>query len=226
MKPHLIGVSGKIGSGKDYFAEKVTKILKKRGYSVSSNSFAAPLKEEATELFRAFYEAEHDIQTSLITIASEFNIPQEQLDHLYSLVAKEIDADHNLSGYNRSEGVRQFLQYLGTDVRRNQQQSYWVNKFYDSLDKEVDFIFVTDTRFPNEADFVLEQDGTVVRIEVPEEIIEEQVRKRDGLRYSQKALSHPSETALDDYEFFSIVVGRDFNAEDLADFVIIAKDNS
>jgi dephospho-CoA kinase len=226
MKPHLIGVSGKIGSGKDYFAEQVTRVLKKRGYSVSSNSFAAPLKEEATELFGSFYEAEHDIQLSLVTIASEFNIPQEQLEHLYSLVAEEIDANPSLNGYNRSEGVRQFLQYLGTDVRRNQKQSYWVNKFYDSLDKKSDFIFVTDTRFPNEADFVLEQDGTVVRIEVPEEIIEEQVKKRDGLRYSEKALSHPSETALDDYEFFSIVIGRDFSAEDLADFVIMAKSNN
>lgn len=225
MKPHLIGVSGKIGSGKDYFAEKVTGILKKRGYIVSSNSFAKPLKEEATDLFRSFKEAEKDIQQSLVTIATDFDIPQEQLEHLYSLVNEELDSDPNLTGYNRSEGVRLFLQYLGTDVRRNQQQNYWVNKFYNSLDKKSDFIFVTDTRFPNEADFVLEQDGTVVRIEVPEEIIEEQVRKRDGLRYSDKALSHSSETALDDYEFFSIVIGRDFNAEDLADFVIMAKNN-
>lgn len=224
MSPHIIGVSGKIGSGKDYFATKVTKVLTAKGYSVGSSSFARPLKEEAGALFRDLLPAIDMDETRRNSyfgkFALRYDIPEDQFEHLYSLVEEELKENPHIDGYTRSEGVRQFLQFLGTDVRRNQYENYWVERFYDGLDSSVDFIFATDTRFANEADFALTHDGTVIRIEVPQEIIEAQTKGRDGLEYSTKALNHLSETALDNYEHFSIVVGRDFVDTELADFLI------
>ena len=66
---------------------------------------------------------------------------------------------------------RKKLQYWGTEYRRSQDENYWINK----IKKEVDFLMevsdvvvVTDVRFLNEADFVKERGGIIIKITSPE----------------------------------------------------------
>lgn len=222
--PYLIGVSGKIGSGKNYFAEEIRKVLNADGYTVEEASFATPLKEEASRIISSLQphvtKDEKGWQEAVKSLAADFNMSYTQMLDLGLLVRQELIHNPSLNGYDRSEGVRRALQYLGTEVRRKQQENYWVDRFMNFVPKDCDFVFVTDVRFPNEADCVLTQNGTLFRVEVPPEVIRERTINRDGLLYSEEALNHPSETSLDDYAHFTAKVGEQFDAGTIAQYVI------
>lgn len=222
MKPHLIGISGKIGSGKNYFAEKVTDVLISKGFTVKEASFATPLKREATDIIKDFSLSLNDdtfMETMVVEFSKKYNMTFEQIEMLYSFVAKELEENPNLNGYSRSEGLRRFLQYLGTDVRRNTEENYWVDRFSQFIPQDCNFVFITDVRFPNEADCVLNNEGTLIRVDVSSKTIKERTSLRDNLSYSAEALTHPSETALDNFPSFTRRVGETFNVEEEANLL-------
>lgn len=124
--------------------------------------------------------------------------------------------------------VRMFLQKLGTDGLRNGlHQNTWVNALfadynthkdhegmclycgtdcyngegcdeYNSYPDESNWI-ITDCRFPNEAEAVRDRGGVIIRI------------NRPGVTAVN---AHPSETALDDYDFDDVIV-NDGSIQDL-----------
>jgi hypothetical protein len=86
------------------------------------------------------------------------------------------------------------LQFWGTEFRRSQDPDYWTKKLFASIPANLDIAMVTDVRFPNEADGIKQRGGYNVNI----------VRLReDGTQYysSDRPVDHPSETALDGYNF-------------------------
>lgn len=224
MTSHLIGVSGKIGSGKNYFADEITTFLVSKGYTVKEASFATPLKQEATEIisdFLTIFDKDFISKTiELFKLAKKHDMKPRQMRTLYSFVSKEIQKNPKINGYSRSEGVRRLLQYLGTDIRRKKLESYWTDKFKELVPADCDFVFVTDVRFINEADCVIEAKGTIVRVEVAPHVIRERVIGRDGLLYSAEALAHPSENALDDYKKFNFVVGEAFDVDEIGNQIL------
>jgi hypothetical protein len=87
-----------------------------------------------------------------------------------------------LPGWNMD--VRLFLQKLGTDaVRDGLHKDAWVNAMFCDY-KEEDNWLIVDCRFPNEAEMVKAYGGKVIRI----------VR-------GEPVNTHPSETALDHWDF-------------------------
>jgi hypothetical protein len=208
-KPYAIGISVKLGSGKNYLAEQLAKIYASLGYTSFETSYGAILKKEATEIMRALNSGEPSF-----SFGSQFNIPLYQLLILRSFVDNDPRfLSNTLTGFDRSEGVRRFLQYLGTEIRRQQNPNYWVNKINESLNPEYDIVFITDVRFPNEADKVYELGGYLIRLEVSDEIILSRVNGRDGLGYSSEALSHASEKALDAYLKFDLILGASYDVK-------------
>lgn len=99
-------------------------------------------------------------------------------------------------GWNgeKDENGRTLLQYVGTDVVRNQRPDYWVDFVIDVIKlfpNEWDTVIIPDCRFPNEIE-ALKNAGyqvTHVRIHRP--------NFDNGLTNEQK--NHPSETALKAY---------------------------
>jgi hypothetical protein len=91
------------------------------------------------------------------------------------------------------EKDRQLLQLLGTDWGRNKDKDLWVNKFGDYYDLYLlnhnTNLYVTDTRFPNEAEYLRERGFITVSI------------LRDDLEHDDDWRNHESETALNDYKF-------------------------
>src|SRR5690606_4016638 len=75
----------------------------------------------------------------------------------------------------------------------------WVDATMNALDVERDYV-ITDCRFPNEAQAINRAGGLVVRVQRPG---------------NGPANDHPSETALDDYQFDG-VINNDGTLEDLA----------
>ena len=104
----------------------------------------------------------------------------------------------------KDENGRQLLQWWGTDVVRKKSENFWVNtvmRLAAVLDGEIDYLIIDDCRFPNEIDLWKDEyDYLTLRIERPghENALNDEQRK------------HPSETALDDYEFDVTISATDF----------------
>lgn len=92
---------------------------------------------------------------------------------------------------------RKILQYLGTEVGRNLHPDIWVNSLLKSYNPERDIWIIPDVRFPNEANAIKERGGILIRIDQP------------GLPED----NHPSETALDDYRRWDVVIHNDRSLE-------------
>lgn len=95
----------------------------------------------------------------------------------------------------KDESGRSLLQRVGTDVVRAQDPDFWVDfvtRLLGLLKNEWDYVLIPDCRFPNECDKPKELFPSVtVKI----------VRKGFKSPLTAKQRRHPSETALNDYEF-------------------------
>jgi hypothetical protein len=86
------------------------------------------------------------------------------------------------------------LQWWGTEFRRAQDPDYWVKQTFASIPANLDIALITDVRFPNEAQAVEQRDGYNVNV---------QRLREDGAQYyaTDRPVDHPSETALDGYNW-------------------------
>jgi hypothetical protein len=185
----LIGISGKIGSGKDTFAE-IIRLLTSMPYLTnetiehylnnpnknvmrtewSVKKFAGKLKEVATLLTGIPTHKFEDQDFKKTNLPEEWNIWYPNQDRSEPMT------------------VRELLQKLGTDAMRNGLHvNTWVNATFANFLNTSRWL-ITDVRFPNEAAAIIEKGGILVRLE----------------RNSDTG-DHPSETSLDNYEF-SIVI--------------------
>jgi hypothetical protein len=164
----IIGISGKIGSGKNYLADQLIEHYAAELKTAAFASFAKPLKDDVNAILAAYYPyaVEGDIFGAIADISATFDMPAGQTQELLSKLRNDLLAKPNLNAHvDRSEGVRQALQFYGTEIRRAADDQYWIKRFQQSLDLAKDYILVTDTRFWNEADFLV-ANGILIRIEI------------------------------------------------------------
>lgn len=99
----------------------------------------------------------------------------------------------------KNEAGRKLLQYIGTDVIREQDQLFWVNflaQLFSIFPKQWDYIIIPDLRFPNEAT-ILKDDPNfeITTIEI----------YRDWSEWesplTEEANKHISENALSDFKY-------------------------
>ena len=170
----IIGISGKMGTGKTTLAQLLQDLL-----------LRDHLVGEGVPVIRAFGDVLKQ------EVAQEFNFP---LEWCYTQQGK-LKFIQNQQG--RSGTVRELLQYWGTDVRRAQDSLYWTRAMARTVATDLrqgNHIIVHDVRFLNEARWVKEQGGIVVRLEPYE-----------GWKEGQYA-QHESEKNLDDYPDFDEVL--------------------
>ena len=86
--------------------------------------------------------------------------------------------------------VREFLQRVGTEgIRNGVHEDAWVNALFSDYYNQDQWI-ITDCRFPNEANAIKDRGGKIVRI------------VRPGV---SAVNAHPSETALDEWDFDHVI---------------------
>lgn len=133
---------------------------------------------------------------------------------LLKFIAKEF---FKWNGEKDSEG-RRLLQYIGTDVIRKDKPDYWVDFIIEILKwfPEWDYVLIPDCRFPNECENFKENSFNTITIRV----------ERPGFQSSltEEQKRHPSETALDNYDFNYTVSSENMqglleNAELLAELL-------
>lgn len=168
--PYVVGLSGYARSGKD----TVAKILRDdHGYTPIAYA----------DLLRSCVEA-----LNPIVGVDDFTNPKPKA--IRYLDAKEAWGYEGAKESPYGDEFRGVLQRMGTDVGRNLLGgNIWVEATMNSLETGQRYV-VTDCRFPNEAQAVLNKNGFMIRI------------KRPGFG---PANDHLSETALDRWPFDLII---------------------
>ena len=203
----IIGINGKIGSGKDTIGLIIQGLLLTSKNELSEiKKFAGKLKTVATLLTGIPVEKFEDQDFKMTNLGPEWARP------FY-------DKESNV--HYETITVRKFLQLLGTEcMRMGLHVNTWVNALfadYIPVVKEWDELgndtlleypnwIITDMRFPNEMDAVVERKGITIRVTRP-------VKKSETT-----PRLHPSETSLDNAEFDYEII-NDGTLEDLVEKV-------
>ena len=162
----IIGLSGKTGTGKSTIALNIADMITEQGGRAEILPFALVLKREC---------------------ARRFGFP---LGLALSQEGKsEIIFHPELPSGCMT--IRRILQWYGTDICRKQDPNHWVKIMSILVDgiKSGTTIIIDDIRFPNEADFVLDRGGFLVR-----------VHPYAGWQPTPEA-KHESETIFDDWPY-------------------------
>jgi hypothetical protein len=212
----IIGISGRMGSGKNTVGDIIEKIcLTNEGPVFEQKSFAGKLKQIASLLTGIPVEKFEDQEFKKSLLGDEWGIVKPN-------PLNAIPVFENVQ-FNHLMSVREFLQKLGTEAMRDGlHTNVWVNALFadykskrellqadgtwiESDTGEVDFAvsikypkwIITDLRFPNEYKAVKEKGGITIRVVRPHGY----TNPHTGV-YKEMPLSyHPSETALDDAKF-------------------------
>lgn len=141
---------------------------------------------------RSFADALRDVLYAMnpMVEAQVFDA-EPQLWSVRALVDKYGWEDAKATDFGSDFTVRKYLQRLGTEAgRKVLGENIWVDTAMSTLEVGGKYVF-TDVRFINEADAIRNLGGKVIRIERP---------GTDAIN------AHPSETALDGYDFDQVIV--------------------
>jgi hypothetical protein len=250
----IIGINGKIGSGKDTIGkiiqyltanEEVKKIttleewldsddLNGRDFNWKIKKFAGKLKQIASLLTGISVEKFEDQEFKKTYLGKEWNSP-------YNIPFSGPD----FVKHDGEATVREFLQRLGTEAMRDGlHTNVWVNALFadykdvyigdwgqgNHMYEKPNWI-ITDMRFPNEMEAVVEKKGITIRVsrhpinlKINGEMLH--TTQEDYNTYVTKRKEHPSETALDD-TVFDYEIENNGSIEDLVEKVreILIKEN-
>jgi len=194
-KIRLIGISGKIASGKDTFAELLATELTGK---VERHALADNL--------RLIIEIISGIS---MTTTHKINEPFSNEIRNYSQDQKNIIIDK----YNKTIG--ETLQLVGTELFRDGYDvDIWVKSLFSSkLEEKLNegkIIVIPDVRFINEADYILQKGGYLIRLEG------DPIKIREN---SSRNQNHISETNLDNYDKFHKIIYNNKDIQNLKNIV-------
>ena len=143
----VIGISGKIKSGKSRVAKTLFKILKKEGRQVKIKSFAQPLYEVVSKLY----------DTDIKTIKKDKHKNLTIYIHTRTTNSGMVTTNY-----------RTILQIIGNTARDYGDSDIWVNALFGYENKKInnnDYWIIDDMRYSNEAQRIRDLDGILIRVE-------------------------------------------------------------
>lgn len=199
----LVGVSGKIGSGKTTLANIACNTV-----GAKKISFAGLLKcevekflldHDAIFIYENLYGTQEE-KEEVIEIPTYHNFSEYFKYGLHNFISCTLD------GYYQTTG-RKLMQWWGTEYRRQQNPEYWTQLLLECYHKyeDSDLVIVDDVRFPNEADTIKLVGGYLIRIQ----------------DRAMSCSTHLSEVSLDNYKSFDITIR---NNRSLEDFIALCHD--
>ena len=228
----IIGISGKIGSGKDTVGQIIQYLTTHpenlKVNPVYNQGFEYTMNYSKQKEGFPFHNSNWEIKKfagKLKQIASM--LTGATLEQLEDQDFKKLDI-----GPDWGITYRELLQKLGTEAMRNGlHTNVWVNALFADYGKNVwdptpnDFVepnwIITDMRFPNEMDAVKARGGITIRVNRPKAKISTGDSVTDFVLNETKnfgIVEHPSETALDNHNF-DFVIDNNGSISDLIDKV-------
>lgn len=164
MKPPIIGITGKLGSGKDSVFERLDALYPGRFVRAS---FAAKLKESVAALLGTdvrlleHWKRLENIELQLVDVNLHHEHDNYRLEHI-------------------SMTIRTLLQRFGTEVGRNIfGEDFWVDQAMRDVDEwrqsarqrreAAKTLVFTDVRFKNEAKAIMVNNGEIWQIVGPDQ---------------------------------------------------------
>lgn len=212
----LIGISGKIGSGKDLLGKLIIYHLYNHNEHFKFKDVAQfeAMWAEHKEVFqynnwcikKFAYKLKQVV--SLLTGVPVAEMEKREVknskleshwDYQYLMENKLIKVrpyDKHETIYQYS--VRELLQLIGTDLfRNNVHENVWINALFSDFNTQSKWV-VTDVRFKNEAMAISRRNGLLIRI--------------NDIHKDSSAIEHSSETDLDGFGGFNITIQNDKKA--------------
>lgn len=200
----LIGISGKMGSGKDTVGD-IIRILTS-GVVVSNDTVQHTIKVSNNITGWGSPWTIKKMAGKLKFIASVLSgVPVFKFED-QEFKKQKMDPEWGDLTY------REFLQKIGTDALRDKvHEEIWANSLFVDQNDDSQWI-VTDVRFPNEAVAIKKRDGILIRVNTTRECV---------------VSDHPSETSLDNYEDFDYVINNSGTIAELTSEIrgILVKEN-
>ena len=204
-RPNLIGISGKMGSGKDTLSIVMNYIADDNApdsigrWTQDVDDFAYKNKKYSEKL---------KYMVCFLIGCNRSDLEDREF--------KEKELGEEWDGLT----PRKLLQLLGTEAGRQIiHPNIWVNAlFADYENNKSEWLsatnskwIITDVRFPNEANIIKEKGGIMIRINRPQYLDNGLVIRKN---------EHLSETSLDEYDKFDYVIENDGDSvQDLIDKV-------
>lgn len=175
----FIGLSGKLGSGKNYIAEKIIAPYFQDKYNILIIGFGDQVKNE-------LYARDETLTYDLL-------YDQKSYDSRKKL--QEYATEYGRDRYNQDMWIR------GLDMQ--------IETFQKRSPKEV-MILICDVRFVNEADYVKNKNGLLVKINSPNRTNSRYWKEADNdqIKYNN-ICNHKSEIDLDNYKLFDLIINND-----------------
>ena len=232
-KPLIIGFAGRAGSGKTSVAESIVPkgslSLSKHGVKWDHIFFALPLYElaSAKKNIKGFNQASrrlyaiHDVLYDLFGGSPIGDVPS--YDELTKMVHQVYDLEIEPEGVK----PRTFLQKAGDLCRDFDKDCFtkWAirksNLLYRKYITELSLvdldsylgeseqvaIIISDVRFENEAQAILDQpNGIVVYFDASDQTLNERILKRDGKPMTSEQLNHKSEKYIENIKNIATVI--------------------
>ena len=229
-KKLYIGISGKLGSGKNYIMENI--------------------------IFpHIFNNIDNDIIIHPIPISFGDQIKTE-------LIARNLNLDYNKLFITKDDDTRRLLQLYGTENGRDKyNENIWTRAIECWIDLTIDrilnlyknkkiyfIIMISDIRFINEAEFILKNNGLLLKVYSParnlSRLLQEINYTEDDIKHEfityndlnkhidiiinntinndkliklnklKLMINHPSESSLDDYKKYHLIINNYYNFND------------
>ena len=197
----LIGISGKIKSGKDTVGEMLWN-LGNIDYNTYTCAFADNLKKIVAAIVGCDYESLYDQEFKASDIPNFVKITKDGIiTHIIpdsKLYYKDVSRTYETVTY------REALQFFGNKFRSEYGEDFWIRMLKSNLILGNKWLnIITDVRYKNEADFIKSNKGILIRVNRPE------------IQTSKNISNHSSETELDKYLNFDYIIENDGTLEEL-----------
>ena len=215
----LLAVNGKLAAGKDTIAPAV---LERLGISnVVHIYYATALKDEVDKAIEIIYNTD-SVRDAISLISNELAVKKEDAAFVVGSLWTMRSLEQRFSARSRTPEIRSVLQFWGTEVRRSVDPLYWVKKTLISAIEAIaagKSVYATDVRFMNEVEWARKLGFFVVRLDVTPETQKERLLARDGIVADASSLNHPSETNLDGYLGFDLIVDNNGSVDQTVDII-------
>ena len=236
----LIGISGKINSGKDEVGKRLQHLLTRPDMGFDSFCLLDEYEKSKNWRIKKFAGKVKEVASILTGIPEE---DFEKREVKESFLGPEWDRKSS----NKQMTVREMLQTIGTDAIRDRlHPDAWVNAMFadyklvsqkfitvdftkntleeypETVVTEVPNWIITDVRFENEAEAIKKRGGILIRVtrEASDSIfsVENSVLFEPEAPQTtpvKREMLHESETALDHYKGFDFLIKNNFGLEEL-----------